>query len=44
MHIHVGALSALIFLAYLLIIGFFIRTVTARFPDSKVAQGLAFIY
>ncbi len=44
MHVHVGALNALIFLAYLLIVGFSVRVISARFPDSPLGQALAFIY
>ena len=43
-HVHVGLLHALIFLAYLLIVGAGIRIVSARFSDTPVGKALAFIY
>lgn len=44
MHVHVGALQAVVFLAYLLIIGFLLRTAAAVWKDRPIGKALAFIY
>jgi len=44
MHVHAGVLDAIIFAAYLLVIGFILRWVETRYPDSAVGKALAFIY
>ena len=44
MHVHIGAVNALIFLAYLLIVGFLLRAAETRWPDSPLGKALAFIY
>lgn len=43
-HVHVGAVEALVFLAYLLILGFIIRSIQIRYSDTALGQALAFIY
>jgi hypothetical protein len=44
MHVHASALDALIIAAYLLVIGFLLRMIAARYKDSPFGQALAFIY
>ncbi len=44
MHVHVSALHALVFLAYLLILGFLLRTAAAAWSDKPIGKALAFVY
>lgn len=44
MHIHVSPIEALTTLGYLIIIGFFWRTLAARWSDNKLGQAMAYIY
>jgi hypothetical protein len=44
MHVHAGVLDATIFAAYLLIVGFILRWIETRYPDSFLGKALAFIY
>lgn len=43
MHVHVSALNAMIVFAYLVVMLFLVKTLTARFPDSVYSQALRFI-
>lgn len=44
LHVHVSALNALIVLAYLIILGFIIRTIQAKYPDNELVKATAFIW
>lgn len=44
MHVHAGVLEAMIFAAYLLIVGFILRWIEARYPDSAIGKALSVIY
>lgn len=44
MHVHVGAVHALIFLAYYLILATILRLIMIRWPESPVGKALAFIH
>lgn len=44
MHVHIGVADFLIVAAYLLILGFFLRTLAARYADTPFGEALAFIY
>lgn len=43
-HVHVGAINALVFLAYYLIIATILRMIMIKWPDSSVGKALAFIH
>jgi len=44
MHVHIGAMEAVQFFFYLMIVGFFIRTIEIHFPDSAIGKAFAFLY
>lgn len=44
MHIHVSPVEFLATAAYLVIFGFFWRTLSIRWSDNKVGQAMAYIY
>lgn len=44
MHVHASALDALIIAAYIILIGFLFRWLSARYPDSALGKALAFVY
>lgn len=44
MHVHVEPVTFLTFAAFLVIFGFFWRTLSARWADNKVGQAMAYIY
>lgn len=44
MHVHVGAIHALIFLAYYLIVATILRLIMVKYPESAVGKALAFIH
>lgn len=44
MHVHVSPVEFLTVAAYLVIFGFFWRTLAARWSENKVGQAMAFIY
>lgn len=41
MHVHVGALSAVITFAYVVISLFFLRLLAARYPDNALGRAAA---
>lgn len=43
-HLHVNALDFFVFLAYLTIAGFLIRSVQITWPESSVSKALSFIF
>ena len=43
-HVHVGAINALIFLAYLIVIGTILRLIATRYPDNPIGKAIQFIY
>lgn len=43
-HVHVSAMSTLIFALQLIIVGFIFRTIEVTWPDSQVAKALAYIH
>lgn len=43
-HVHVGAINALVFLAYLIIIGTLLRLIATRYPDNPIGKAIQFIY
>lgn len=44
MTLHIGVLGFFTFLCYLLIAGFLIRSLAAKYPDSSISKALAYIY
>lgn len=44
MTLHIGTLGFFTFLCYLLIAGFLLRSIAAKFPDSSFAKAIGFIY
>ncbi len=44
MHVHVSALNAMIVFAYMLVLLFLVKTLSARYPDSVYSQALRFIF
>lgn len=44
MTLHIGVLGFLTTACYIMLFGFFVRTLTAKFPDSPISKALAFIY
>jgi len=44
LHVHVSALGALIFTAYLLIIGFLLRSAAIVLADKPLGKAISFIY
>lgn len=43
MHVHASAFDALVVIAYMLIALFILRAIAVKYPESTLAQGLAFI-
>lgn len=43
-HIHIGFIEGLIFLLYLVVIGFILRVVEIQFHNTALGRGLSFIY
>jgi hypothetical protein len=44
MHVHIGVVEFLEVAAFVVIFGFFWRTLAARWKDNSVGQAMAFIY
>lgn len=44
MHVHVSPVEFLTTAAFIVIFGFFWRTLSARWSDNPVGQAMAFIY
>lgn len=44
MHVHISPVEFLTTAAYLIIFGFFWRTLAARWADNSVGKAMAFIY
>jgi hypothetical protein len=44
MTLHIGVLGFATFLCYLLIGGFLLRSLSAKFPDSTFSKAVAYIY
>lgn len=44
MHVHAGVLDAVIFAMYLLIVGFILRFIETRYPDTAIGKALSVIY
>lgn len=44
MTLHIGVLGFATFLCYLMIAGFLLRSLSAKFPDSSFAKAIGFIY
>jgi hypothetical protein len=43
MHVHAGIIDFANVLAYMIIAGFFLRLISARWPDNPWSKALAFI-
>jgi hypothetical protein len=44
MHVHAGLMEALTTFAYIIIFGFFWRTLTIKWADKPIGKGMAYIY
>lgn len=44
MTVHASVLEFLITACYIIIFGFFVRSLSARYPDSPFAKAFGFIY
>lgn len=44
MHVHISPVEFLSVAAFIVIFGFFWRTLAARLSDHKIGQAMAFIY
>ena len=44
MHVHLGILEAVRVFLYVIVIGFFWRTIAAHNHDNDVGQAMAFLY
>ena len=44
MHVHIDAIDAVKTFCYIVIFGFFWRTLSARWADNAVGKAMAFIY
>lgn len=44
MQVHVGLPQFLVFVAYLIIAGFFLRVLAARYSERPLGKALSFIY
>lgn len=43
-HVHVGFVDCVQFALMLIIVGFFIRTISAKFSDTALGKALAYVY
>jgi hypothetical protein len=43
-HVHISAMTVLLFALQLIIVGFIFRTIETTFPDSTLGKALAYIH